>query len=98
MPERYPRQNRRSAWRVYDGRAVIVSPEDSRLHSLNEVGTCIWEAADGRTSVEDIAARLVGAFEVTPERARADADAFLDELARRGLVTMANTPHSEEDR
>lgn len=92
MPEGYPAQNPKAAWRVYDGEAVIVSPEDSRLHTLNAVGTLIWEAADGRTALEAIVARVCDAFEVDRATAARDAAAFVDSLTRRGLLTMLDAP------
>ena len=49
MRERYLIRNSETAWRVYDGTAVILLAEDSTLNTLNAVGTLIWEAADGKT-------------------------------------------------
>ena len=92
MPDHYPEQNPKAAWRVYDGEAVIVSPEDSTLHTLNAVGTVIWEAADGRTALEAIVARVCDEFEVDPATAARDAAAFVESLTQRGLLTVLNTP------
>lgn len=92
MTERYPRQNPRVAWRVYDGEAVLVSPDDHRLHTLNAVGTLVWEAADGRTPVDEIAARVWREFDVERERAAADALAFVETLAGSGLLTISDLP------
>jgi hypothetical protein len=93
VPEGYPTQNPRAAWRVYDGEAVIVSPEDSTLHTLNPVGTLIWEAADGRTPLEVIVERVCEAFEVDRATAARDAASFVDVLSRRGLLTVRPAPH-----
>ena len=92
MTEAYPLQNPRTAWRVYDGQAVIVSPDDSTLHTLNEVGTLVWEVADGRRDVAAIVARVCEAFDVTPERAEDDVRRFVAELETRGLLTVSSTP------
>jgi Coenzyme PQQ synthesis protein D (PqqD) len=92
VPDRYPAQNPLAAWRVYEGEAVIVSPETSMLHALNAVGTFIWEAADGRTALDAIVDRLVDAFEVDHATAARDAEAFVDELSRRGLLTVRTSP------
>ena len=92
MPETYPEQNPKAAWRVYDGEAVIVSPEDSTLHTLNAVGTVIWEAADGRTAMPAIVARVCDAFEVDAATAARDAAVFVDSLSRRGLLTVLDAP------
>jgi hypothetical protein len=92
VPERYPEQNPRAAWRVYEGEAVIVSPEDSTLHTLNPVGTLIWEAADGRTALDLIVGRVCEAFEVDRPTAARDAAVFVEALARRGLLTVLDAP------
>ena len=92
MAERYPAQNPRAAWRVYDGRAVIITPEDSRLHTLNEVGTLVWEVADGRTPIREIVVRVCREFDVTAERATADVETFVAELVGRGLLTIGDAP------
>lgn len=92
MPDDYPTQNPRAAWRVYEGEAVIVSPDDSMLHTLNPVGTLIWEAADGRTSLETIVSRVCEVFDVDRPTAARDAVAFVAQLRARGLLTVRETP------
>jgi len=92
MPEGYPEQNPRAAWRVYEREAVIVSPEDSMLHTLNPVGTFIWEAADGRTGLEAIVGRVCEAFDVERATAARDATAFVEQLSQRGLLTILKEP------
>jgi coenzyme PQQ synthesis protein D (PqqD) len=91
-PDRYPAQNPRAAWRVYDGEAVIVSPEDSTLHTLNPVGTFIWEAADGRTPLDCIVGRVCEAFDVDRATAAEDTTTFVEQLSRRGLLTVLDAP------
>lgn len=92
MADRWVLQNPLAAWRVYDGEAVIVSPEDSTLHTLNEVGTLVWEAADGRTSLAAIAARICERYEVEAPAAERDVDAFVQALLERGLITVLDAP------
>jgi Coenzyme PQQ synthesis protein D (PqqD) len=77
---------------VYDGEAVIVSPEDSTLHTLNPVGTLIWEASDGRTAMDAIVTRVCEIFAVDEATAARDAAIFVDSLCRRGLLTVVDTP------
>jgi hypothetical protein len=91
MPEVYPTQSPRTAWRVYDGEAVVLCPDDSTLNALNAVGTLIWEKADGKTPVSAIVASICGEFDVDPERAERDAVAFIAKLRDRGLVTVSET-------
>lgn len=91
MPDRYPTQNPKMAWRVYDGEAVILSPDDSTLNTLNAVGTLIWEAADGKTPVSAIVARISAEFDVEREQAERDSVAFIEKLCQRGLLIVSDT-------
>ena len=91
MADQYLTQNPRTAWRVYDGEAVILRPDDSTLNSLNAVGTLIWEAADGKTLVSAIVARISEEFDVEPERAERDVTAFVETLCQRGLLIVSDT-------
>jgi Coenzyme PQQ synthesis protein D (PqqD) len=50
------------------------------IFNLNAVAAFIWERLDGRTTGETIVAALVDAFDVGPERARADYLAFVSQL------------------
>ncbi|MBM4440910.1 MAG: PqqD family protein [Candidatus Rokubacteria bacterium] len=77
------------AWRTFDGEAVLVSPDDSRLHTLNAVGTLIWEAADGRTAMDEIVGRVCEAFDVEPTVAALDVRGFVTTLSERGLLTTS---------
>jgi len=88
----YPYRNERVATRTIDGEAVIVSPDDSMLHTLNEVGTCIWEMSDGKTHTKQIIEQLVEAFDVKVEQARSDVEAFCRELSEKSVLTLSEHP------
>jgi hypothetical protein len=83
------RQNPRTAGRVIDGLAFVVTPHDNRLHTLNATGTVIWSLADQAVSLDDLAAGLTRRFAVDAERARADAAAFCADLVARGILEEA---------
>lgn len=70
-----------------------MSARDSTLFSLNDVGLAIWQAADGRTPLEDIVKEKVCAkFEVVPEEALKDAESFVRELAAHGILILSDLP------
>ena len=72
---------------------MIMSARDSTLFNLNELGTLIWQAADGAISLEDIVAQKVCAeYEVEPAAALQDAEVFVRELAERGILRLSETP------
>ncbi len=91
MPDCYLVQNPQTAWRVYDGEAVIICPDDSTLNTLNAVGTLIWQAADGKTPLSAIVARISEEFDVEPKQAEQDLAAFIEKLCQRGLLMVSET-------
>jgi hypothetical protein len=95
MSETYIARSSAVASRVLDGEIVIMSATDSTLFSLSEVATVIWQAADGLTPLSEIVERRICAeFDVTPEAAYRDAQAFVDDLARHGILRVSSHPIS----
>lgn len=72
---------------------IVMSARDSTLFSLNDVGLVIWQAADGRTPLEEIVKEKVcHEFDVTPEEALKDAESFVRELAGHGILILSDLP------
>jgi len=77
---------------------MIMSAADSTLFTLSEVGTAIWEAADGRTPLSEIVQRHVCAeFDVPAEDAYRDAETFVEELAGQGILSISDEPVADPD-
>ena len=75
------------------GEAIIITPSDSHLYNLNQVATCIWEAADGQLRVSDIVEkRICQEYEIDRETALADALAFVQDFSAKGLLMTADRP------
>lgn len=81
------RQADRTAARVIDGKAVVIVIDRQKLHTLNAVGTRIWELADGRR-LGDIADILQEEFEVDRTTALSDATRFVAEMVQLGAVEL----------
>jgi hypothetical protein len=74
------------AWREIDDETIIISPNDSVMHELNDTGRFLWKNIDGRKSAAELAQLLVENYEVTPEIALSDTQALLEEMHSRKLV------------
>lgn len=81
------RQCERTASRIIDGKAVVITIDSNQLHVLNEVGTRVWELADGR-SLEAISAEIVREFAVDLERAEQDVCTFARRLLEIGAIDV----------
>lgn len=53
---------------------------------LNSTGRYVWELLAEDRSVDELATAVVERFDVDRERARADVQAFLDDITHIGLV------------
>ncbi|HTV60227.1 MAG TPA: PqqD family protein [Verrucomicrobiae bacterium] len=84
------RRNPKLAWREIDGEIVIISPEDSRVHELNETAGLFWREADGKRSLEEIARLLADAYDVPLETIRADVEELVADLAEKNLLLVAD--------
>ena len=83
------RKHERIAARGVDGQALVVVLDEKRLHTLNGVGTRVWELCDGR-SLAAIAQVLVDEFAVEQETALADVRRFVEELSGLGALVLGD--------
>jgi len=81
-------QSPESRSQLVNGQAVILTTVDRTLHTLNSSATFIWTRADGEHTLQDIAEELPRAFAVSPEIARAEVLAFVEEAMRQGLLVF----------
>ena len=76
-------------WRVFEDEVLALDMERSTYLRLNRSGTVLWALlADGATRSQLIDA-LTERFEVEPDEAAADVDAFIAACRERGLLRDA---------
>jgi hypothetical protein len=80
------------AARMFGGEMMIMSGRDASLFCLNESATLLWNAADGRASLGQIANLLCEQYEVAPDAARQDLLELARELAAHGLLQLSDRP------
>jgi hypothetical protein len=74
------------AWREIDDETVIISPNDSVMHELNDTGSFLWKNIDGKKSAAELAELLAANYEVNPDVALSDTQSLLEEMSSRKLV------------
>lgn len=74
------------AARVIKGEAMILTPHDSVLHTLNPVATRIWELLPTHRELGAMVAALCDEFEVSPEEATADVLRLVHELEDKQIL------------
>lgn len=78
----------RTAARTIGGRSVIVVIDKQTMHTLNAVGTLVFERADG-ASVASVVSAVVSRFDVDEATAEADVQRFVSEMLALGALEVA---------
>jgi Coenzyme PQQ synthesis protein D (PqqD) len=77
-------------WCEVEGEVVALDLRTQMYLAVNRTGAVIWPALDAGAERAELVERLVQRFEVSPERAAADVDAFLADLESRDLLEPAS--------
>ena len=76
-------------WRDVEGEIVALDLPAREYVSINRTGAAIWPLLVAGATRAQLAEALVGEFGIDTEAAGRDADAFVSQLAARGLVDEA---------
>jgi hypothetical protein len=89
--KRYVARDTHVASRLMGGEMMIMSTRDSTLFTLNGVASAIWEAADGKTPLDEIVTeRICKEYDVSPEQAMVDAETLVEQLAGYGIMIVSD--------
>ncbi|OGJ89682.1 MAG: hypothetical protein A2487_01205 [Candidatus Raymondbacteria bacterium RifOxyC12_full_50_8] len=81
------KQNPRSASRKYKDEALVITPDDRRIHKLNQTATFIWEAAGNRgIGKDELVNKMHQAFEAPVKTIQTDLMVFLKEMVKKKIL------------
>ena len=79
-----------------DGSALLYDPANNEAHTLNPVGSFVWEYCDGTLTPDQIASELADALPEAPD-IHTEALRMIAEFAAAGLFVAApETPETHE--
>jgi len=73
-------------WKQVDDEIIALDRRDASYLTINGSGSVLWRRLAEDASHPELVTALVDAYEIDPVQARADTDAFLAELAQKGLL------------
>lgn len=73
------------------GEMVVVLPEQAKFLVLNDTGAQIWQLADGRHSLGDVAQELVDMWQIGLAQAEGDVLLLAGQLIERGALIKEGT-------
>jgi hypothetical protein len=65
---------------------MVMDPKGERLHSLNETSAFIWKWATPKHSLEDVLAKMMEVYQVSPAQAKKDLLQTVGTLQKLGLL------------
>jgi hypothetical protein len=74
------------SWREVDGEVIALDHQTAAYLSVNAAGRVLWRALAAGATTPQLVDLLVQEFGLEREPAKADVDAFLDAVARQGLL------------
>lgn len=96
MLDKYISRNENTASRIIDGQAVIMTLGDNTLHTLNDVASRMWGLCDDPKTVEQVVKVIHEEYMVSYEEARADCESFIQELCKKGILTLLDEAENQE--
>ena len=86
----YPHRSGELVWREIGGEVVILTADGREIHTLNKVGSAIWELVDGTRNIEELIALTCERFDVDFEVAQADVLEFAEQLVAKKILQIRN--------
>ena len=71
------------------GQTAILGTVRRTYYTLDETGTCVWEALRAPHRVAELVTLLTARYEVAPDECARDLLRFLEELRAQGLIDEA---------
>lgn len=93
--EKYIVRKKDVLWRMLDNEAFIISVDGNKIHTLNTLGSFIWQLTEGKNTVQQMVNLICERFEVSEKVAQSDANEFIEKLLNQGLVELRDTPGAE---
>lgn len=79
-------------WTRVEAEIIAIDPQSERFFGVQGAGLTVWEALVAGTTRAEAVAAVTTRYAVSEERAAADIDRLLGELAARGLIRRPGDP------
>jgi hypothetical protein len=90
--KRYFRRNRNVSWRKLENKCILLHLDSAMYYTLDQVGSFIWEAMDGKTPLQAIHKQIVDQYDIDADTAKSDFLGFVEDLIEEDLVEPHEAP------
>src|SRR5437764_15227192 len=92
QPERLTLRTDDLAWRLAEGEVVALDLATEIYLATNASGTLLWNRLRSGATRAELVDSLLERYPVTVEQAQHDVEAFVEQLAGRGLLAWSAAP------
>ena len=89
------RNDEKTAYRVIENKTIVVNLDNSTFHTLNPVGSIIWENLDGKTPIKSIVKKISDEFNIDFDTAQKDCLEFINDLIEKNLIIVCSNQEEE---
>ena len=79
-------RNEKCSVRPIGNGLVVACPHDNETHSIDEIGTFVWNRIDGQTDLDSILADILREYVVDTDTAAKDLQSFVYQLLEAGMI------------
>ena len=72
--------------------AVVLSLKNGKYYGLNSVGVTIWSNVQEAATVTEIAAALMGEYDIDEETCRREVSSFIEKMLEEELIETVDEP------
>ncbi|MFT5233103.1 MAG: hypothetical protein ACI9UK_000912 [Candidatus Krumholzibacteriia bacterium] len=76
--------------RALDGGMVVMAPGGNQAHTLDELGTFIWQQLNGERDLDEIVKNICKEYEVSQDVAEGDLQEFVTEMAAAQIIQLTS--------
>lgn len=73
-------------WQEVDGKVVILSPETTMSHELNETSSFVWKKIEQEIVFTDLLQALIDEFQVDKDTAKSDLKELIKAFKEKSLL------------
>ena len=90
MANKFKKNEKRMVWREIEDETIVMDMESGYIHSLDDVGTVIWELFEDYKKVEEVLEGLKEIYPGVKEKIlKKDLNEFIKELQEKELLIPA---------
>ena len=92
VKSRAPRRAKHAICKEVAGKGILLNLKSGAYFEMNRAALSIWQACDGKKTLEQISQQIARRHRIPPDRAAKDVRSFVGQLKRREAILIPGAP------